>query len=133
MPAVDRDALERWIEAYERLWRTVSTEELAQIFTDDAVYSPGPFVKAARGLEAIERLWEGERLGPDEDFELSSEVVAVEGDTGVARVEVRYGPPRDLLYRDLWIVRAGADGRCTSFEEWPFWPPGSDGTVAGAS
>jgi hypothetical protein len=75
-------------------------------------------------------MWEHERLGPDEAFELKSEVVAVEGDVGVARVEVRYGAPRDLLYRDLWIVCTDEAGLCTRFEEWPFWPPGSGGETA---
>lgn len=126
-----RADLERWIEAYERLWRAAGTDGLAEIFSDDAVYVPAPFADRIRGLDAISALWESERLGPDEDFELDSEVVAVDGDTGVARIEVRYGPPRDALYRDLWIVRLDGDGRCTRFEEWPFWPPGGEGSIAG--
>ena len=24
--------------------------------------------------------------------------------------------------RDLWVLRLGDDGRCSWFEEWPFWP-----------
>jgi hypothetical protein len=74
------------------------------------------------GLPAIERFWERERAGPDEAFEMSSEVVAVDGDTAVVRVEVAYGPPVNQEYRDLWIVRLAEDGRCREFEEWPFWP-----------
>ena len=130
--AVDRDGLDRWIEAYVRLWRTPGADGLSEIFTEDATYSPGPFSDPRRGLDAISELWESERLGPDEDFEMTSAPVAVDGDTAVARVEVRYGPPRDQLYRDLWIVRFDSDGRCTAFEEWPFWPPESRGTVAGS-
>ena len=71
-----------------------------------------------------------ERLGPDEDFEMSSEVVAVEGDTGIARIEVRYGSPKDTEYRDLWVVRLNDAGLCFHFEEWPFWPPGTEGAAA---
>jgi len=132
MPALDREELKRWIDAYERLWRTPGTAGLSEIFSEDATYTPGPFSDPWRGLDAISEHWESERLGPDEDFEMKFEVVAVDGDTGVARVEVRYGAPRERLYRDLWIVRLGSDGRCTAFEEWPFWPPGSPGTVAGS-
>jgi hypothetical protein len=25
-------------------------------------------------------------------------------------------------YRDLWVTRYAGDGRCRSFEEWPFAP-----------
>jgi hypothetical protein len=67
-------------------------------------------------------LWERERAGHDEVFRMESELVAVEGDTGVARVEVWYGDPVTRHYRDLWIVQLDAEGRCTSFEVWPFWP-----------
>ena len=53
---------------------------------------------------------------------MTSEIVAVEGDTGVSRVEVWYDGPPPRHYRDLWIVRLDDSGRCTHFEEWPFWP-----------
>jgi hypothetical protein len=72
-------------------------------------------------------MWEAGRAGPDEVFTMASEVVAVDGDTGVARVEVRYGDPGDQHYRDLWVVRFDAGGRCIAFEEWPFWPKGTQG------
>ena len=128
---MDRAALERWIEGYERAWRTPGTAGLARLFASDATYLNAPFQEPTRGLEAISRMWEAERQGPDEPFEMESDPIAVEGDTGVARVEVRYGPPRAQLYRDIWIVTLDGEGRCTSFEEWPFWPPGSGGSYAG--
>ena len=56
--------------------------------------------------------------------------MAVEGDTGVVRLEVRYGDPVHRVYRDLWIVRLDERGRCVTFEEWPFWPRGGDGDFA---
>lgn len=124
---MDRKQLSDWIAEYVRLWRTPGTGELSRLFADDAVYSMGPFEEPAEGLDAIAELWDRERLGPDEAFELDSEIVAVEGDTGVVRLDVRYGPPRDQLYRDLWVVRLDAGGRCTRFEEWPHWPEGTPG------
>ena len=50
------------------------------------------------------------------------EIVAVDSDTGVVRTEVRYEQPR-RDFRNIWIVRLGADGRCTEFEEWFFAAP----------
>jgi ketosteroid isomerase-like protein len=128
---VDREQLQSWIAGYERAWRTQGTEALSELFAEDATYSTAPYEEPHTGLEAIAAMWKSERLGPDEEFEMRSEVVAVEGDTGVARVSVSYGPPRVQEYRDLWVVTLGLDGLCTHFEEWPFWPPGTDGTVAG--
>ena len=48
--------------------------------------------------------------------------VAVEGRSAVVRVEVRYGDPVHQEYRDLWLLRFGADGRVEDFEEWAYWP-----------
>jgi ketosteroid isomerase-like protein len=112
----------RWVEAYERAWRTAGTDALEELFTSEATYSMAPFEEPHRGLAAIAKLWEAERAGPDEEFTLAYEVVAVEGDTGVVRCEVAYGDPHNRLFRDLWIVKLDDDGRCFHFEEWPFWP-----------
>ena len=119
---MDRDDLARWIERYERAWRTAGTDDLGQLFTPDATYRAGPFDDVATGLTAIAAFWEAERESPDEHFTLTWEPVAVEGDVGVARVEVVYGDPEAARYRDLWLVTLEADGRCRAFEEWPFFP-----------
>jgi hypothetical protein len=119
---VDRTALEGWVAAYETAWRSPGTERLAGLFTSDVVYSYEPWAEPIRGLDALSTWWEEERDGPDEVFTLTSEVVAVDGDVGVARLEVAYGDPVRHRFRDLWVVRVDASGRCTHFEEWPFWP-----------
>jgi hypothetical protein len=128
--AVDRAAARDWVAGYERAWRTAGTDGLGELFASEATYQPAPFAEPIRGLGPIAAMWEAERAGPDEPFTMTSEVVAVEGDTAVIRVEVQYGPPRHTLYRDLWIVRFDAHGRCAAFEEWPFWPPGTAGSIA---
>ena len=70
---------------------------------------------------------------------MTSEVLAVEGDTGIARVTVEYKEARDKErqlhrqqkeYRDLWIVQLDETGLCSHFEEWPFWPPDQQGAPA---
>ena len=119
------DRFGAWLDAYEQAWRTPGTEMLARLFTEDASYRPGPFALTISGLEAIAEFWEAERDGPDEQFTFVADVVAVEGDTGVARVEVQYGSGQ--AWRDLWIVQLAADGRCRAFEEWPFAPGQGDG------
>jgi uncharacterized protein (TIGR02246 family) len=136
---VNRGQLADWIAAYERAWRTPGTEVLADLFTEDASYSTAPYEEPHRGLDAIAEMWEAERIGPDEAFEMTSEVLAVEGDTGVARVTVDYKRAEDKdgrvhrqqkEYRDLWVVRLDGSGLCSHFEEWPFWPPDQEGAPA---
>jgi ketosteroid isomerase-like protein len=124
---MDRAELETWVVDYERAWRTAGTEALARLFTADASYQMEPYEQPYRGLDEIGALWEREREGPDEVFTMESEIVAVDGDTGVVRLEVRYGDPVTREYRDLWIVKLDDSGRCVAFEEWPFSPPGERG------
>ncbi|MEV4624949.1 nuclear transport factor 2 family protein [Micromonospora sp. NPDC049523] len=125
---MDRARVTDWVAAYERAWRTPGTDPLATIFTADASYLQGPYRQPVLGLPAIARMWEAEREGPDEAFRMASEVVAVDGNTAVVRVQVHYGEPTNQEFRDLWIVRFADDGRCRAFEEWPFWPPRSPDT-----
>jgi ketosteroid isomerase-like protein len=119
---MERAQVAEWVDAYERAWRTAGTDHLGELFTQDATYLPSPFAAQIEGLDAIAGFWEEEREGHDEVFTLESEVVAVDGDTGVVRCDVAYGEPHSQLYRDLWIVRLDEHGRCFHFEEWPFWP-----------
>jgi hypothetical protein len=123
---MDRAALSRWVDAYERAWRTPGVAALDDLFAADAAYSTAPFEDPHVGLPAIRELWEAGR-SPDEEFAMSSEIVAVEGEVGVVRLRVHYTRPRDQVFLDLWIVRLRPDGRCARFEEWPFWPPGTEG------
>lgn len=119
---MDREQVRRWVSRYEQAWRSPGAEALAGVFTEDAVYSQGPYHEPAVGLAAIARMWDAERDGPDEVFRLVTEIVAVDGDTAVVRADVRYGDPVTQEYLDLWIIRLADDDRCRSFEEWPFWP-----------
>lgn len=118
----ERPAVRRWVEGYERAWRTPGTDELPALFTTDASYRHSPYEEPVVGLDAIRRMWDQERQGPDEVFTLSTEIVAVEDDTAVVRAEVRYGQPVRQEYRDVWILHLDADGRCSWFEEWAYWP-----------
>lgn len=116
----NRAEAEAWIAAYERAWRTAGTDRLGALFTDDATYRMSPYEEPARGLPAIAALWERERESHEEGFSMTAELVAVEGDAVVARIEVVYD--RGTEYRDLWVFRLDPDGRCREFEEWPFAP-----------
>jgi len=119
---VTAEQLLTWVDGYERAWRAAETDELWDLFTDDAEYLVTPYDAPVVGLVAIREMWDEDRDGPDEVFTMSAEVVACQGDTGVARVQVRYGDPLMQEYLDLWVVRFAADGRASRFEEWPFWP-----------
>lgn len=118
----DRTAVSQWIAEYETAWRAAGTAILAQLFTEDAGYIRYPYDQPIVGLTAIGRMWEDGRDGPDEVFTMATQILAVEGEVAVVRAEVAYGDPVSQEYRDLWILRLRDDGRCSWFEEWPYWP-----------
>jgi ketosteroid isomerase-like protein len=119
---IDRESVGRWLAGYEAAWRAPGTNGLAALFTSDAVYSQAPYEQSLTGLDAIKRMWEEEREAPDEVFMMTADIVAVDDPAAVVRAEVRYGDPPVQEYRDLWVIRFADDGRCTWFEEWPYWP-----------
>lgn len=126
---MERVDVERWVVAYEAAWRSPGTAALADLFTSDITYRPSPWAPPVVGLDALSEFWEAERDGPEEVFDLRSEIVAVAGDTAVVRLAVDYrsDPPPGNRWRDLWIVVFAPDGRCAAFEEWPFSPDQPDG------
>jgi hypothetical protein len=124
---MQRATVDEWVAEYERAWRTAGTGLLAGIFTEAVTYLPSPWARPYEGLDALAELWEAEREGPDEEFAMSGEVVAVDGATAVVRVAVDYGGPHHGRWRDLWVLTFAPDGRCAEFEEWPFAPRQPDG------
>lgn len=121
MTAMERHQVEHWVAGYERTWRTPGTASLAMLFTPEIAYVPSPWAPPVVGLDALGELWEAQRAGPEEEFTLRTELVALEGRTAVVRAAVDYGDQGDR-WRDLWLLRFGTGGRCAVFEEWPFAP-----------
>jgi hypothetical protein len=124
---MEREDFADWVRRYEEAWREPGTLLLDGLFTPDAVYRTSPYEEPFSGLEEIERMWERERDGHNEAFSMQARVIAADDRTGVVRAEVHYGEPVAQSYRDLWVIELREDGRARSFEEWPFWPPGSKG------
>ena len=66
-----------------RAWRACSPRTRATCVS--------PWAEPVRGSRRSAEFWEAERDGPDEEFTMISEVVAVDGDTAVVRAHVDYG------------------------------------------
>jgi ketosteroid isomerase-like protein len=124
---VERAQVEQWVAGYEAAWRSAGTDGLGDLFTADVTYRPSPWSAPIGGLDELAAFWETEREGPDEAFDLRSEIVAVDGDTAVVRLAVDYLDADRSSWRDLWVLGFAGDGRCAAFEEWPFAPTQPDG------
>lgn len=107
-----------WVAGYERAWREADLDAVARLYTEDARYRRSPYEPPEVGHAAIQAIWADDEL----TFTVDAQPVAVEGDTAVVRLHVRYGDPITQEYRDLWVLQFAADGRVADFEEWPYWP-----------
>jgi ketosteroid isomerase-like protein len=114
-----RDEVMRWVDGYERAWRARDLDAVEALFTDQARYRFSPYEESKVGHAAIKGFWQDD---DDVVFAMTASPVAVDGDTAVVRVEVRYGDPVRQEYRDLWVLRFADDGRVEDFEEWAYWP-----------
>jgi len=68
----DRVMVSRWLAGYEAAWRAPATGGLAEIFTADAAYLHSPYEEPVVGPDAIRRMWDEDRDGPDERFTLAT-------------------------------------------------------------
>jgi hypothetical protein len=121
----DRTDVHNWLVRYERAWRSPGTATLDELFTEAVAYVPSPWASPIMGVAAVRRFWDAARSGPDEGFQMTSEIVAVDGRSAVVRVHVNYDDGQ--RWRDLWLLTLDEHGRCEYFEEWPFAPDRDDG------
>ncbi|MPZ28422.1 MAG: DUF4440 domain-containing protein [Micromonosporaceae bacterium] len=118
----DHATLREWLDRYEAAWRANDPAQIRALFTDDAVYRWHPWETgpdAAHGAEAIATAWLAEPDDPD-SWQMRSEPLAVDGDLGVARCEIVYPATAEAprrAYRNLFLIRLTADGRCRDFTE----------------
>jgi uncharacterized protein (TIGR02246 family) len=115
-----RADFDQWLERYRAAWTTDDPQQIRALFTEDATYSPRPFSKPWEGRDAIVAKWieRGDSKAP---WQFESEVVAVEGDTGVVKGLTTYPAHDDQAedaYSNIWVIRLEPDGRARSFAEW---------------
>ncbi len=109
-----------WVDEYVKVWRSPGTSQLASIFAENISYRASPWKDPINGLTNLGQFWEQGRTGPDEPFELQREIIAVENNTAIVRIQVNYANDTPPRWRDLWVITFNDQGLCATFEEWPF-------------
>lgn len=115
---MDRDAVHAWMDGYFAAWASNDPEDVAALFTEDAVYAVSPFSSPWQGRERIVQEWTSEA---QDDLDHSFEVVAVDGDMAVAhwRVQARFADALQRTEMDgVLLLRFAPDGRCCEHREW---------------
>ncbi|MFD1712963.1 nuclear transport factor 2 family protein [Amnibacterium flavum] len=111
----DRAALTRWIDGYQRAWRSNDPAEIGALFAVDGVYLTEPYADPIAGRDAIVEFWLEGRDEPG-DWAFAWHPVAIEGDTAVIQAKTDYAGKSD--YFNIWVIRFAPDGTAASFTEW---------------
>lgn len=117
-----RSEVQNWINSYVAAWRSPSKDKLAELFTVDVRYQlhqAPPWNQSLSDLAELALYWEHVSSEQGE-FELQSEIVALEGNVAVVKIDVTYATADPAHWHNVWIIRFADDGRCESYEEWPF-------------
>jgi uncharacterized protein (TIGR02246 family) len=112
------ETFQDWLERYFQAWVSNDPEQVAALFTADAVYWVDPFTEPRRGRDEIVSAW---LSGPQEEVEYEYEVLAVTGDVGIAhwRVSSRTpGASKTGEIDGILLIGFAEDGRCREHREW---------------
>ena len=123
---MNRESVQAWLDKYVDVWRTYDRAQIADLFSQDAVYLYSQFDEQnpVRGRDAIVTDWLKE---PDaaRSWEAHYAPVAVEGNVGVAQGRTRYFDADGTVKREfdnIFVLHFDEEGRCTRFTEWFMQP-----------
>jgi ketosteroid isomerase-like protein len=113
-------ALETWLAGYEQAWELRDANRAAALFTDNARYHEMPFDAPKAGRGGIRDYWTTV-TADQRDVDFKSQVIAVNGQTGIARwsatlMSAASGARVEL--DGVFILTFDASGLCSELREW---------------
>ena len=110
-----------WLDDYGRAARSNDPAEVAELFSEDAVYRVGPFAEPWTGRERIVAKWTADPEGQT-DLTFRAEPLLGAGERWVAHWTMTFGmrtaPDTTTELDGLLVLRFDDAGRCTEHLEW---------------
>jgi hypothetical protein len=113
-------ALEAWLARYEQAWERRDPDLAAALFTESAPYHETPFDAPKAGSSGVREYWTTV-TADQRDVDFKSKVVAVAGNTGVARWSATFRSAASGARIELdgvFVLAFAEDGRCSELREW---------------
>ncbi len=128
MARIDRDVVQRWLDAYVHAWRTYDPAEIGALFSEDAVYYYGPYDDPVEGREAIVQSWvEEDQRDPPGTYDAHYAPLVIEGNTAITNGRSRYfeadGTTFKKEFDNIYLIRFNDNGECVEFREWYMQKP----------
>jgi ketosteroid isomerase-like protein len=117
---VTHERFTAWMTEYGRASAENDPQASANLFAQDACYYESPFDEPVVGRDAIYEYW---RKGAQtlKEKEASFEILAVNGNTGIARWQSKFTvieSGKRLALDCLFVVEFDEEGLCRIFREW---------------
>lgn len=110
------ELLHNWMDQYVVAWSTNDPDDIAALFTEEAVYDPQTDDGEWHGVEEIVEGWRA--IDDVEDnWEFEWLPLVETDDLAVITGKTRYFEP-PISYRNLFVIRFDPEGRCYDFTEW---------------
>jgi hypothetical protein len=113
-------SLEAWLTRYEQAWEQRDPAQAAALFTDRAPYHEMPFDAPKEGRAGIRDYW-ATVTADQRNVDFKSQVVAVNGETGVARWSASLTSAASGTRVELdgvFILKFDRSGLCSELREW---------------
>lgn len=110
------ERLDSWMDGYVLAWSTNEAEDIAALFTEDAVYDNQTAEGERDGIEEIVAFWQ--EIDDNEDnWDFEWQPLVETDEVAVITGRTRYQDP-PMSYRNLFVIRFTEDDRCYDFTEW---------------
>src|SRR5262245_30479956 len=118
--ALDNASLDAWLKKYGTAWETRDAAAAGPLFTTDASYHEMPFEPVKQGRAAIQDYWK--TVTTDQrDIKFESQVIAVNGNTGVAHWKATFKLASNgatISLDGVFVLEFAETGECKSLREW---------------
>jgi hypothetical protein len=112
--------LESWLARYKQAWEQRDPEQAAALFTENAPYRETPFDAPKAGRAGIRDYW-ATVTADQRNVDFKSAVVAVNGQTGVARWSASLTSAASGARVELdgvFVLTFDGNGLCSELREW---------------
>jgi ketosteroid isomerase-like protein len=113
-------ALEAWLARYGAAWAARDATAAGGLFSADARYHEMPFDPPKQGRAGIEDYWRGV-TADQRDVKFASQVIAVNGNTGVAHWSAKFrleSTGATVELNGVFVLEFDASGQCSTLREW---------------
>lgn len=120
MDTLTHEHFRRWLTVYGKASEENDPQASANLFTENAAYYETPFAEPLVGREAIHEYW-NKGAQTLKDKESSFEILAVNGNTGIARWQSKFTvieSDKRLALDCLFVAEFDEAGLCQTFREW---------------